>query len=263
MNKIVSIKNKNKDTYIIEVDSNQETETHIVTENTMIKHRLLQDRTLSNEEYQSMIKDNEYEMLYLKAIHFLSYQMRTIAEVKTSLKKTTKNNQLIQKVIQELKSNNYLNDAQFVTQYVSEKIEFDLVGPKYIKDRLIKKGVHYDLIEQALQSYTEDMQFDKIFQIIQKETAYKQKKPFQKVYLSLKQKLITKGFQLNIIESALLSQKEVIEAQIDEVKLLEMEYQKLIKSFRLEDFNEKTKFIQKLMGKGFRYEDILTLLNKE
>jgi len=254
MIKITDLKKLKKDKYLIQVEENDKTTPHIVTENTIIKYNLLRQKTMTKSDYQKIIKNNEYELLYLKAINYISYQMRTISEVKKHLKKDIKDEKIIMKLVTELKQNNYVNDKMYVEEYVNQKMEFDLVGPKYIKDKLITKGIHFDLITENLRKYNDEVQFDKVFQIIKNETKYKQKKPYQKVYMSLKQKLINKGFSLNVVESSLISCKDDIKAMIDEKSLLQNEIQKLKGKYNLDVYEEKNKLIKKLMTKGYSYE---------
>lgn len=263
MNKILDIKKGKSDRYIIEIETKQGKIPHVISENTIIKYNLLNNKTLDNKEYKKMILDNEYEILYLKSINYISYQMRTISEVKKHLRKDTLNETLINKIIDELKTNKYVNDAYFVTEYVKQKIEYDFVGPRYIKDKLISKGIHFDLINDALLDYNENIEFDKVYELIHKQLKFKQKKPYQKVYLSLKQKLITKGFSLNVIESSLLSSKEDILEQIDSLELLKKEYYKINDKFDLSIYEEKNKLIKKLMSKGHNYQQIKTFINEE
>jgi regulatory protein len=263
LNKILNIKKGKRDRYFIEIETKQGKIPHVISENTIIKYNLLNKKILDNAEYNKMIKDNEYEILYLKSINYISYQMRTISEVKKHLRKDTRNESLINKIISELKANKYVNDTYFVTEYVKQKIEFDLVGPRYIKDKLVSKGIHFDLITNALLNYNENIQFDKVYELIHKELKYKQKKPYQKVYLSLKQKLITKGFSLNVIESSLLSSKEDILEKIDSLELLKKDYFLIYDKFDLNIYEEKNNLIKKLMSKGHDYELIKTFINEE
>ncbi len=263
MNKITNIKKLKNDRYVIEISHKDTVIPHIISENTVIKYNLFTKKEITEKDYKKIIKDNEYEILYLKAINFISYQMRTISEVKKHLLKDTKNETLIAKIIKELKEHKYLNDKNFVKEYVTQKIEFDLVGPKYIKDKLIQKGIHFDLIRDELLVYNENIQYGKVYQLIQKEIKYKLKKPYQKVYMSLKQKLVTKGFDLNIIESSLLSSKDDIKAQIDELDLLSKDFIKLKGKFDLDNYEQRNKLIKKLMGKGHNYELIKKYINEE
>lgn len=256
MIKIIDIKKLKGDKYLVEIEKKGTKIPHIITENTIIKHNLLKQRPLSIAEYKTIVVDNEYETLYLKSLNYISYQMRTISEVRKHLKKDTSNEKLIDRIVDELKKNNYLSDTNYVKEYVSEKLEFDLVGPKYIKDKLVQKGIHFDLISNELLRFTENMEYDKIFVVIDKEIKYKLKKNYQKAYISLKQKLVTKGFNIAIIESSLQSKKDDIKAMIDEDDLLQKELSKLKGKYDLSNYEEKQKLIKKLMIKGYAYGEI-------
>ena len=263
MSKINGIKKLRNDSYVIEIEEKGIKIPHIITENTIVKFNLLSKQTLTKEEYKRIIKDNEYELLYLKAINYISYQMRTISEVKKHLEKDTQNSSLINKIVVELKSNKYLNDKLYAKEYVTQRIEFDLVGPRYIKEKLVKKGIHFDLIHEELLQYKEEIQFDKIYQLLTKELRFKQKKPYQKTYLSFKQKLVTKGFDINIIESSLLSRKDDIISMIDEEALLLKDYLKIKNKYDLSKYEEKNKLIKKLLTKGHSYDLIKSFITKE
>ena len=240
--------------YRLIITNNDVEEKHIVSENIIIKYNLLTPRELSQYEYKTITKVKIEDLLYEKALVFIDFKMRTISEVKKRLRKEVVDEDLINKIIIKLKDSKYLNDNIYVETFINEKIEYDLVGPRHIKDKLIQKGVHYDLIDQHLIKYTEKYQFDKINQIIKIETKFKIKKPYKKAYLSLKQKLVSKGFSLNIIESALISNRDEIMSMIDEEPLIKRELDKLVKKYDLTKYEEKNKVIKALLSKGFDYE---------
>jgi regulatory protein len=182
--------------------------------------------------------------------------MRTISEVKKHLGKDIKDTDVINKIINRLKINGYLNDDFYAKTYMNEKIDYDLVGPRYIREKLILKGIHYDIIDANLINYKEENQFDKVFELIKKETKYKIKKPYKKAYMSLKQKLVNKGFSLGVIESCLLSNIDLIKECIDEDTLILREIDKLKKKYDFNNYLEKSKAVKNLLSKGYNYETI-------
>jgi len=251
---LVEITKSKRNRYRLIISNNGTEEKHVVSENLIIKYNLLTPRELSNYEYKTITKVKIEEILYEKALVFIDFKMRTISEVKKRLRKEVEDEDLINKMIKRLKKDKYLNDDFYVKTYVNEKLEYDLVGPGYIKEKLILKGVHFDLIDQHLISYTEKYQYDKIDQLIKNETKYKIKKPYKKAYLSLKRKLVTKGFSLGIIESSLISHSDLIKEMIDESPLLERELSVLKRKYDLSKYEEKSKVIKALLNKGFDYE---------
>ena len=251
---LVEIKKTKRNRYLLIISNNDIEEKHIVSENLIIKYNLLTPRELSSYEYKTISRVKIEDILYEKALVFIDFKMRTISETKKRLRKEVEDEELINKLIKRLKKDKYLNDDFYVKTYINEKLEYSLVGPANIKEKLILKGVHYDLIDQHLIKYTEKYQYDKIAEIIKNETKYKIKKTYKKAYLSLKRKLVTKGFSLNIIESSLLSNIDKIKAVIDEEPLIKKELVTLVKKYDLAKYEDRSKVIKALLNKGFDYE---------
>lgn len=255
MNQVTQIKKLRKGQYVVIIEGIK-TETIIVTEDVLIKCNLLSPRTITDQELRTLKKENDDSMLYQKAIHFIDYQMRSISEVKKHLKKNTKDESKIKHLIDKLKDQGYLDDIRFTEQYVLEKMEYDLLGPKSIKQKLIDKGIHYDLIDTELIKYTDELQYQKIYTIIEKETKYKIKKPYKKVVESIKRKLVSKGFSLNIIDSSLTSYQDRIKQVCDEENMLQRDFEKLSSGVDISNFEQKDKIIKKLLQKGYSYQAI-------
>jgi regulatory protein len=260
MIKVIEIVAINQNRYQVVIVQNDKEETITVPESVLIRTNIFSPRVISLSEYNQITKEVDEDILYEKELHFIDYKMRSISEVKKHLQKSTKDNEVINKIIARLKKNQYLDDDLYVKTYISEKIDFDLVGPAYIKQKLILKGIHYDLIDQNLIVFTDDMQFDKVFDLIKKETKYAIKSPYKKAYLSIKSKLVKKGFSIQIVESAMLSNVDVIKSVIHEEELLEKEIRDIKKRNPLQTWEEKDKAIQKLYQKGYDYELIKKLL---
>jgi len=242
--------------YLLKIRNEKELETYLVYENTIIKYSMLSPRELSDNEYRVIKQDKTTDQLYEKALKYIDYKMRTISEVKKHLSKDIKDKTVIQNIVDKLKVNGYLNDDFYTLTYMNEKIDYDLVGPRYIRQKLILKGIHYDVIDANLINYKEENQFDKVFELIKKETKYKIKKPYKKAYMSLKQKLVNKGFSLGVIESSLLSNIDLIKECIDEDSLILREIDKLKKKYDFNNYLEKSKATKSLLSKGYNYETI-------
>lgn len=246
--------------YKILISNNDKEETIVISENVLIKNNLLSPREITDKEYKLITKVKDEEVIFEKALRFIDYKMRSISEVKKHILKSTQDEAVINRVITRLKQSQYLNDDLYVKTYLNEKIDFDLVGPRYIKDKLIQKGIHYDLIEQNLITFSDELQYGKIVELIKKETRYPIKSPVRKAYVSLKQKLVNKGFSLNVIESALLSNIDLIESAIDEENLLQNEIDGLTKRNPIVNRDDKNKMTKKLLSKGYDYELIKKLM---
>lgn len=259
MIQIVEIVSKRNNRYQVHMLQNDKPVKHLLSEITMFKYNLFTTKSLTEDVYKNMIKTAEYDLLFVKALNFISYQMRTISEVKKHLRKDVNDESIIQRQIDELKQKGYLNDTKYVEEYITQRIEFDLVGPRHIKEKLIGKGIHYDLIDQYLIQFKEEFQYDKIYQLIEKETKFPIKKPYNKAYQSLKRKLINKGFSINIVQSSLISNSDMIKDAVQEDDILKRDFEKLMKQHDKDTYEGRNKIKQSLMSKGYNYSSIKNL----
>lgn len=259
MNKIVSIKTKTNEQVAILVETKAGIVPHRSTIHLVLKYHLIEGMTLTNAAYKRFLQDTEYELLYQKAVVYISYQMRTIAEVKKKLRTSTKDEALLDRIIQELKANQYVGDARYVKEYVHEKMNYDLVGPLYLKDKLVQKGIHFDLIDGELVAYTIDIEYGKIEELLHKELKWPPQKPYYKFVESFKRKCVNKGFHLSAIDSTILNRKDDILARIDEESLL----QKELNSYKTPpaNYEDKRKRVDSLRRKGYSYQIIQKYLD--
>ena len=260
MNEVTDIKKLRNHHYLVTFKMENKVESFVVVEDTLIKCNLLSPRQITKAEYKMITKNKDVDLLYEKIIKFVDYQMRTISEVKKRLSKTTADEKIINQIVMKLKKQGFLDDLRFANEYVTQKLEFDLIGPRAIKQKLIDKGIHYDMIDSELIRFTDEIQYNKIYDLIQKETKHPIKKPYLKAVQSIKSKCVTKGFSLNIVDSSIQSYRDVIEAACDEKDLLQKEFDRLKKGIDLKDYAERDKVIKKLMQKGFAYSNIKKLL---
>ena len=260
MNKVTDLKRLRNHQYLVSLVMDKKEETVIVAEETLLRCNLLSPRQITKSEYTMLKKSQDTDLLYHKAIKFVDYQMRTISEVKKHLRKTSPDESAINKIIERLKKQKFLDDIRYANQYVTQKIEFDLIGPRGIKQKLIQKGIHFDLIDAELIRYTDEIQYNKIYELIQKETKHSIRKPYLKAVNSLKRKCVSKGFDLSIINSSIQSYSDVIQDSCDEESMLTIEFNRLKKGVNLKDYSEKDKLIKKLMQKGFSYQNIKKII---
>jgi regulatory protein len=92
--------------------------------------------------------------LYEYAVGALGRRMRTVAELKRLLRQRLARQQnaevLVEAVIQKLKEQGYLNDAQYATAYSSLRRENQKFGRRRVITDLKTKGVHGDIIETTV-----------------------------------------------------------------------------------------------------------------
>ena len=95
------------------------------------------------------------EELYEYAVGALARRMRTVAELKRLLRQkveieTEFGQTLVELIIRKLKDQGYLNDAKYAAAYSSFRRDNEKFGRMRVVTDLKVKGVHGDVIEQAV-----------------------------------------------------------------------------------------------------------------
>lgn len=102
-------------------------------------------------------KTGSEDELYQYAVGALARRMRSIAELKRLLRPrveadTEYGKTLVELVIRKLKDQGYLNDAKYAAAYSSFRRDNERFGRRRVITDLKIKGVHSDVIDQAVDS---------------------------------------------------------------------------------------------------------------
>jgi regulatory protein len=107
-------------------------------------------------------KTDSEEELYAYALGALGRRMRTVAELKRLLRPridadSEYGQTLLELVIRRLKDHGYLNDAHYATAYSSFRRDNEKYGRRRVISDLKSKGVHAQIIDQAVASVFDDV----------------------------------------------------------------------------------------------------------
>ncbi len=94
--------------------------------------------------------------LYEYALGALGRRMRSVAELKRLLRhrveaETEYGQTLVELVIRRLKDHGYLNDSKYAAAFSSFRRDNEKFGPRRVISDLKAKGVHAEVIEQAVE----------------------------------------------------------------------------------------------------------------
>lgn len=239
-----------------------------VSEDTYVKYHLHKGKQLSNEEINEIQYDDSIQGAYILSINYLSYRMRTEKEVRLHLIKKEIEAVVIEKVITRLYEEKLLNDLLFAESFVKDRINRSSKGPQVIYKELEEKGLSKSDIEQALQIYTKEIEFDKAFKWGQKEINKKSNKPLRGRKEQLKNKLLRRGFSKDILFEV-VDMVQIEKDDEEEFQLLKKEADKLYNKYK-KKYSEselKQRMKQGLYSRGFALDAIdkyiEILLNKE
>jgi len=101
------------------------------------------------------------DTLYDHAVKVLGRRMRTVAELKRLMRSRVESGEhgeaKIDRVIARLKEQRYLNDTSYANSYARLRQENQSLGKRRVRQDLIQKGVHAEVIAKTLDAAYEDI----------------------------------------------------------------------------------------------------------
>ena len=139
------------------------------------------------------------------ALKFLSYRMRSEKEVRDKLRKKEFAQDIIDEVIGDLKRVNLLDDYEFTSAWIRDRISNKPRGKTLLKQELWKKGIKDETIEKVLKEYFEDE--DEELNLA-KNLLEKRKKRYENLDKNIAKRrmmsfLLRRGFSYEIVKQAL------------------------------------------------------------
>ncbi|MEQ6377948.1 recombination regulator RecX [Bacillaceae bacterium S4-13-56] len=254
---------KKKRRYNIFVDKGQGEEFGFgVDEDILIEFHLQKGMELDSNLLKTLEQKNEVHQVFSLAINFLSYRMRTIQEMVQYLRKKEVEQDQIDQVINRLKSEGYLNDAEFAASFVATRKNTSGKGPILIKKELMDKGVEASIIENSLTLYSREEQLEKAMKLIEKKIAVEKRKSHQQALQTVKQTLLQKGFTQDIIQEG-LQNIELNKDSDEEWNAIVYQGEKAVAKYqrKYEGFELKQKVKTSLYQKGFTFDEIERFLD--
>lgn len=256
--KITKIEKLSNDLYKLTVNKDLKEETFKVTEEVLIKYKLYNNKELTSEEYTLLTSLVQYSKIYSKTLNFLSYKMRTESEVLEYLQKNNCREPYITEIINKLKKLNYINDQLYCEMYIKHEFDVNKKGPLFIKNSLLTKDIKEDIINKEIEYISDDRIKENIHDLIKYYERTNNSKSINKLKETILRNLIAKGYSYQDILDEINNYPF---SSNDNNSLLEKEmiktYNKLKNKYQ--DSELKNQLIKKLLGKGFRYEDIIDL----
>lgn len=251
--KILALK-KEKNKYILQTNEDE----YNIDEETIIKFNLYKDKIITEEELTEIINIAKQNKYFNKALHYLSYKMRSIFEMKQYLQNKNASQKDIEVIITRLKNLGYLDDIVFA-EGVFDYCLRNNRGPYYLKHQLEEKKVSEKIINKILAKYSEKLEQERITDIINKEAPKIKTYPINKQKQKVVSKLLRNGFNHSIVYEIINSYP----FQDESDKRLQSDYQKIISKYNRQDLSNKevrTYIINNLLRKGYEYQKILTIL---
>ncbi|MGM9873842.1 MAG: hypothetical protein ACI31G_02835 [Bacilli bacterium] len=233
-----------------------------INKNTYASSFLYVGKLLSDKEIKQLTKEDEDDKYYSYALKLLSKKQYFKYKFKEKL--ILKFPEILDKevyiVIDKLTKNNLLNDERLKDEYIDYYNSLNY-GENKIKNKLIEKGYDYKLTKELVFPFNEEIKKAKnnLIKLNKKFDKYNSKTKKDKIAKSL----IELGFSFELIDSVIKNVKE--NSYEKELELLNKDYNKLLISYskKYQDKELKQKLINKLLTKGYKYKDILQIMEEQ
>ncbi len=231
-------------------------ENYLLYDDVIVKYELLRKKDFDEKFLDELVTYNNQLEAYYVAIKYIEKKLRTKIEIQKYLLKNYDKN-IVDKTIEKLTNDGYLNDKKYAELYINEQINLTLNGPGKIKMNLIKLGIDKETINFYLDKVDKQLLMERINKYIMKKNRLNHKFSKNK----LKEKLV---YELNNLG---YESKDIYEnlnnISIEEpVNLINKEYEKCYAklSQKYSGYDLDSRIITKLLTKGFSYEEIKTII---
>lgn len=158
----------------------------------------------------------------------------------------------VEKAIDKLLKQGYLNDQSFAKAYINNQMITSSKGPRKIEKELLDKGVQSDIIFKELEVFTKEEQISKIKKIATRLIKSNRSRGGAVLRRKITHDIQMAGYDVSLINSVLSTMefgdtKDIAKKEYDKL------YRRLSRKYSGRELDYKIK--EKLYQKGLYYED--------
>lgn len=246
---IIKYKKTTKDRYKILLDDDREL---LLYEEVILKFELLLKKKILENEIMEIELFNQECDVYHVALTSINHRFKSVYDTREFLIKKEFPIEMIDKAIDKLIKQGYLNDRSFAKSYINNQMITTNKGPYKIRRELGEHKIDYSIIDEELVVFDLDDQLEKIKKVATK--LYKNNK--NKGGVVLKKKIVTDlvnlGYDVSIISRVVddfdfSNNKEIAAKEYEKI------YKRLSRKYDGIELEYKVK--EKLYQKGLYYEE--------
>lgn len=170
-------------------------------------------KSVELEALREIVSEDSYLKCKNHALKIIEKSYKSEKEVFDKLKLKGYDEKTIARVMEFLKSYNFLNDESYTTMYIKDKLKTQ--GKNKIKQALLRKGIEEDLVKEKLNEVDSQIELKAALSLGGKKykILIKTEKDKSKIYKKLWEYLIRNGYSTEIIDEVL---NKVIDLDDDE-----------------------------------------------
>ena len=199
--KIQKFVKDNGNKYKVYVDD----EVYKLYDDIIVKYGLTMKSSISQEELDKALEENDKLSSYYESIKYISRKMRSVKEIKEYLRAKDISDSVIDETVNRLKENNFLNDDLYLKAYVTDRLNLSNDGPNKIKKNLIKLGIFENKINDYLSNIDESIYEERIKAYADKKIKVNHTNSGIMLKAKLQQDLVNLGYDRSMVISILSS----------------------------------------------------------
>lgn len=247
--KVIKYKKMANSRYKVYLEENHEL---LLYEDVILKYNLLIRKDIDEKLIIEMDKYNQEIDVYYVALNSIKNRFRSVYELREILLKKEYPIDLIDKAIDKLIKQGYLNDRSYCKSFINNQMITTNNGPFKIIRELNEKKVDSNIIDEEIEVFSNEEQIPRIKKLIEKGI----KSNHNRGGVILKQKIYNDlrnlGYDIALINSIISTYN--FENDLDIAK---KEYDKLYKKYSRKYSGDELKYKirEKLYLKGLSYEE--------
>lgn len=221
-------------------------------EEVILKYELLLKKKIDSKDIPEIEEYNIEWDVYYTALKSLKSRFRSSYELHKLLLDKSYPIELVDKAIQKLKDQKYLDDRSFTKGYINNQIVTSSRGPNRIIKDLVTKGIDKNIIYDEIGVFDEEIQKEKINKIIKISIKSNRTRGGMVLKNKIVNDLINNGYSYDIIQKV-INNYEFGNDSLLAKKEYDKLYKKLSRKYSGSELAYKIK--EKLYQKGLSYED--------
>ena len=179
---------------------------YILYDDVLLKYSLGLKNEIDKSSFNDLLEYNDFLTYYYMSLKYIQNRLRCEKEVRTYLSKKNVDKSIIDKVIDKLYKDSYLNDYVYIKSYINDSINLSDKGPLKIKQELINLDLDINLIDETLDTILSKVDINKrIENIINKKIKVNKDKGSNYLKRKILFSLINLGYNKEVILSVLNS----------------------------------------------------------
>ena len=230
----------------------------------MERYALTVGEVIDREQLEALKDSEQVDIAYHQALKYLTYKDYTYMMMKQKLTSHGDFNELqVEMTLDLLMQKNLIDDYEYTRNYLQKANRLSIGVNKAI-DNLKKNGVSPFVIDECLESYSSEIEYEKALALIEKLYHENTVRSPKALLQNIRNRLFNKGFSQSVVEQA-MNDFSFEFPKSHTIMLLKKEYDKVYKrySVKYEGSALKNKVITFLIQKGYDYEDIVEVWEEE